>query len=62
MFAFLDCVRYNDDFVKSGFVISRFCSLHLFCSFLVSLSVILSSDDRKLSPPFFKFTAATTTA
>ena len=28
MFAFLDCVRYNKDFVKSMFIISRFCSTH----------------------------------
>ena len=27
-FAFLDCARYNEDFVKLGFVISRFCSIH----------------------------------
>ena len=26
--AFLDCVRYNEDFVKLRFVISRFCSIH----------------------------------
>ena len=29
MFGFLDCARYNEDFVKSRFVISRFCSIHL---------------------------------
>jgi len=28
-FAFLDCVRYKEDFVKSRFVISRFYSIHL---------------------------------
>ena len=27
-FAFLNCVRYNEDFVKSRFVTSRFCSIH----------------------------------
>ena len=27
-FALLDFVRYNDDFVKSRFVILRFCSIH----------------------------------
>ena len=27
-FAFLDCVRYNEYFAKSRFVISRFCSIH----------------------------------
>ena len=26
--AFLDCVRDNEDFAKSRFVISRFCSIH----------------------------------
>ena len=28
MFALVDCVHYNEDFVKSRFVISRFCSIH----------------------------------
>ena len=28
LFAFLDCARYNEDFVKSRFGISRFCSIH----------------------------------
>ena len=28
MFPFLDCVRYNKDFVKLRFVILRFCSIH----------------------------------
>ena len=27
-FAFLDCVRFNEDFVISRFAISRFCSIH----------------------------------
>ena len=27
--AHLDCVRYNDDFVKSRFVKPRFCSIQL---------------------------------
>ena len=27
-FALLDCVRYNQDFVESRFVISRSCSIH----------------------------------
>ena len=27
-FGFLDCVRYNEDFVISRFVISRSCSIH----------------------------------
>ena len=27
-FGLLDCVRYKEDFVKSRFVISRFCSIH----------------------------------
>ena len=28
MFGLLDCVHYNEDFVKSRFVISRFYSIH----------------------------------
>ena len=28
MFGLLDCVCYNEDFVISRFVISRFCSIH----------------------------------
>ena len=27
-FALVDCVRYNEDFVKWSFVKSRFCSMH----------------------------------
>ena len=27
-FVFLGCVRYNEDLVKSRFLISRFCSIH----------------------------------
>ena len=27
-FALLDCVRYNEDFVKSRFVKPRYCSIH----------------------------------
>ena len=27
-FALVDCVRYNEDFVKSKFFKSRFCSIH----------------------------------
>ena len=27
-FGLLDCVRYNEDFVISRFVISRFCPIH----------------------------------
>ena len=27
-FAFVGCVRYNEDFVKSKFVKSRFCSIY----------------------------------
>ena len=28
MLAFLDCVPYNEDFIKSRLVIPRFCSIH----------------------------------
>ena len=40
LFAFLDCVRYNEDFVKSRFGISRFCSIH-FIVILTGLKKIL---------------------
>ena len=33
-FGLLDCVRYNEDFVISRFVKSRFCSIH----FMVTLA------------------------
>ena len=33
IFFFLDCVRYNEDLVKSRFLISRFCSMHLIVIF-----------------------------
>ena len=29
MFVFLDCARNNEDFIKSRFVILRFCSMQL---------------------------------
>ena len=29
MFVSLDCACNNEDFIKSRFVISRFCSMHL---------------------------------
>ena len=32
-FAFLDYARYNEDSVKLGFVISRFCSIHFIAIF-----------------------------
>ena len=32
-FPFLDGVRYNDDFVKSSFVTSRFLFLTFYCNF-----------------------------
>ena len=31
-----DCVRYNKDFITSRFVISRFCSIHVY--FTVTLA------------------------
>ena len=39
-FAFLGCVRSNEDFVKSRFVTSRFCSLH-FIAILAGLKKIV---------------------
>ena len=35
-FGLLECVRYNEDFVMSRFVISRFCSIH----FTVTLAAL----------------------
>ena len=32
-FAFLGCVHYNEDLVKSRFLISRFCFIHFIVSF-----------------------------
>ena len=40
MFALVDCVRYDEDFVKSRFVISRFCSIH-FTVILAKLKKII---------------------
>ena len=35
-FALVDCVRYNEDFVKS-----RFCSIHIFSVILTGLKEIV---------------------
>ena len=32
-FGLLDCARYNENFVISRFVISRFCSIHFTVNF-----------------------------
>ena len=39
-FGLLDCVRYNEDFVISRFVISRFSSIH-FTVILTGLKTIV---------------------
>ena len=39
-FAFLGCVHYNEDLVKSRFLISRFCSIH-FVVILVGLKKLV---------------------
>ena len=39
-FGLLDCVRYNEDFVISRFVISRSCSIH-FTVILAGLKTIV---------------------
>ena len=44
-FAFLDCVRYHEDFVKSRFVISKFCSMH-FVVILAGLKKIVRYTDE----------------
>ena len=37
-FGFLDCARYNEDFVISRFVISRFCSIYFTVTLATSLA------------------------
>ena len=39
-FGLLDCAPYNEDFVKSRFVISKFCSIH-FTVTLAGLKIIV---------------------
>ena len=44
-FAFLDCVRYNEDFVKSRFVTSRFCSLHFIATLVGLKKIVRCTED-----------------
>ena len=46
-FALVDCVRYNEDFVKSIFVKSRFCSIH-FTVILAGLKKIVRYPENFL--------------
>ena len=39
-FAFLDCVRYNDDFVKSSF-----CSIHFTVILAGLMEIVLYTED-----------------
>ena len=45
MFGLLDCVRYNEDFVKSRFVISRFCSIHFTVTLAGLKNIIHYTED-----------------
>ena len=40
-FGLLDCVRYNEEFVVSRFVISRFCSIHFTVTLAAGLKNIV---------------------
>ena len=44
-FGLPDCVRYNKDFVISGFVISRFCSIHFTATLAGMKNIIHHTED-----------------
>ena len=44
-FGLLDCVRYNEDFVISRFVTSRFCSIHFTVTLAVLKNIIGYTED-----------------
>ena len=44
-FGLLDCVRYNKDFVISGFVISRFCSIHFTATLARLKNIVRYTED-----------------
>ena len=45
MFAFLDCASYNDDFIKSRFVIPNFCSIHFIVSLARGKKIVCYTED-----------------
>ena len=44
-FGLLDCVRYNEDFVISRFVISRFCSIHFIVTLVRLKNIVRYTED-----------------
>ena len=44
-FGHLDCVRYNEDFVISRFVISRYCSIHFTVTLAGLKNIIRYTED-----------------
>ena len=44
-FGLLDCVRYNEDFVTSRFVLSRFCSIHFTVTFAGLKNIVRYTED-----------------
>ena len=44
-FGLLDCVRYNEDFVISKFLISRFCSIHSTVTLARLKNIVCYTDD-----------------
>ena len=41
----LDCVRYNEDFVISRFIILRFCSIHFTVTLAVLKNIVPYTED-----------------
>ena len=44
-FGLLDCARYNEDFVISRFVISRFCSIHFTVTLTGLKNIVRYTED-----------------
>ena len=44
-FGLLDCVRYNEDFAMSKFVISRFCSIHFTITLAGLKNIVRYTED-----------------
>ena len=55
-FAFLNCVRYNEDFVKSRFVTSRFCSIHFVVISAWLKKIFRYAEERRYIEPVGKKT------
>ena len=45
MFGFLNCVRYNEDFVISRLAISRFCSIHFTVTLAGLKNIVRYTED-----------------